>query len=69
MLKLARWSTTHRKYVVIGWVALWDPAQRVAGDIVPHYFLRKRYAEIAEVELRFAWYDAPGNAPVAVDLA
>jgi RND superfamily putative drug exporter len=22
MLKLARWSTTHRKYVVIGWVAL-----------------------------------------------
>jgi hypothetical protein len=55
--------------VVIGWVALWDPAQRVAGDIVPHYFLRKRYAEIAEVELRFAWYDAPGNVPVAVDLA
>jgi hypothetical protein len=53
--------------VVIGWVALWDPAQRVAGDIVPHYFLRKRYAEIAEVELRFAWHDAPGNVPVAVD--
>ncbi len=22
MLSLARWSTTHRKYVVIGWVAL-----------------------------------------------
>ncbi len=22
MLKLARWSTTHRKYVVIGWIAL-----------------------------------------------
>ena len=22
MLKLARWSTTHRKYVVLGWVAL-----------------------------------------------
>jgi hypothetical protein len=55
--------------VVIGWVALWDPAQRVAGDIVPHYFLRKRYAEIAEIELRFAWHDAPGNVPVAVDLA
>jgi hypothetical protein len=54
--------------VVIGWVALWDPAQRVAGDIVPHYFLRKRYAEIAEVELRFAWHDAPGNVPVAVDM-
>jgi len=22
MLKLARWSTTHRMYVVLGWVAL-----------------------------------------------
>jgi hypothetical protein len=47
--------------VVIGWVALWDPAQRVAGDIVPHYFLRKRYAELAKIELRFVWHDAPGT--------
>ena len=46
--------------VVIGWVALWDPAQRVAGDIVPHYFLRKRYAELAEIEVRFVWHDAAG---------
>jgi hypothetical protein len=59
--------------VVIGWVALWDPAQRVAGDIVPHYFVRKRYAELAEIELRFVWHDAPGrsaspsaNAPLEV---
>src|SRR5580658_1204671 len=22
MLKLARWSTTHRRYVVVGWIAL-----------------------------------------------
>jgi hypothetical protein len=22
MLKLARWSTSHRKYVLIGWIAL-----------------------------------------------
>jgi len=22
MLKLARWSTTHRKYVLLGWIAL-----------------------------------------------
>jgi hypothetical protein len=41
--------------VVIGWVALWDPAQRVAGDIIPHYFARKRYAELADIDLRFAW--------------
>lgn len=43
--------------VVIGWVALWDPAQRVAGDIIPHHFARKRYAELAEIELRFAWQE------------
>ncbi len=49
--------------VVIGWVALWDPAQRVAGDIVPHYFLRKRYAEIADIELRFVWQDSPVTPP------
>jgi hypothetical protein len=49
--------------VVIGWVALWDPAQRVAGDIVPHYFLRKRYAELAEIELRFVWHDPPAPSP------
>jgi hypothetical protein len=54
--------------VVIGWVALWDPAQRVAGDIVPHYFLRKRYAEIAEIELRFVWHDPPGTPPVGSPL-
>jgi energy-converting hydrogenase Eha subunit C len=47
--------------VVIGWVALWDPAQRVAGDIVPQYFLRKRYAEIAEIDVRFVWHDPPGR--------
>jgi hypothetical protein len=51
--------------VVIGWVALWDPAQRVAGDIVPHYFVRKRYAELAEIELRFVWHN--GLGPVRSD--
>jgi hypothetical protein len=45
--------------VVIGWVALWDPAQRVAGEIVPHYFARKRYAELVEVKLRLVWQDGP----------
>ncbi len=52
--------------VVIGWVALWDPAQRVAGDIVPHYFTRKRYAELAGIELRIVWPDARGaRAPAS----
>lgn len=44
--------------VVIGWVALWDPAQRLFLDIIPHHFARKRYAELAEIELRFAWQGA-----------
>jgi hypothetical protein len=43
--------------VVIGWVALWDPAQRIAGDIIPHRFARQRYAEFADVQLRFAWQE------------
>lgn len=45
--------------VVVGWVALWVPAQRVAVDILPHHFARKRYAEFADIELRFAWQGAP----------
>ncbi len=49
--------------VVIGWVALWDPAQRVAGDIIPHHFARKRYAELADIRLRFAWQDTPQPSP------
>jgi len=41
--------------VVVGWVALWVPAQRLAVDVLPHHFARKRYAEFAEIELRFVW--------------
>jgi hypothetical protein len=47
--------------VVVGWVALWAPAQSVAVDILPHHFARKRYAELAKVELRFAWQDDSGQ--------
>jgi hypothetical protein len=48
--------------VVVGWVALWAPAQRVVVDILPHHFARKRFAEFAEIEVRFAWEDAPHAA-------
>lgn len=41
--------------VVVGWVALWPPAQSVVVDLIPHHFDRKRYAEFADIELRFAW--------------
>lgn len=55
--------------VVIGWVALWDPAQRVCLDIIPHHFARKRYAELAEIELRFAWQAATKPAGEAASIA
>jgi len=41
--------------VVIGWVALWDPAARIVVESVPHHFTRKRYAELTEVKLEFRW--------------
>ncbi len=49
--------------VVVGWVALWDPVQRVAGDILPHEFARRRYAEFADIPLRFAWQDGGRDEP------
>lgn len=53
--------------VVVGWVALWGPTQRVAVDVVPHHFDRKRYAEFAEIDLRFVWPDATIPAAPARD--
>ncbi len=47
--------------VVIGWVALWVPAQRVVVDLVPHYFERSRYAELIDIELRFVWVGESGG--------
>jgi hypothetical protein len=41
--------------VVIGWVALWAPAQYVVVDAIPHRRLRERYAEFADVDVRLAW--------------
>jgi hypothetical protein len=48
--------------VVIGWVALWDPAARIVSESVPHHYTRKRYAELTEVELVFDWQQPPGAA-------
>jgi hypothetical protein len=41
--------------VVVGWVALWAPAERAVVDAFPHRLARKRYAELTELEVRFAW--------------
>lgn len=49
--------------VVVGWVALWPSAQSVVVDVLPHHFDRKRYAEFADIELRFVWQGAPMPDP------
>ncbi len=42
--------------LVVGWVALWLPAERFVAGTVPHFFNRRRYAEFAEIEVEFRWY-------------
>jgi hypothetical protein len=39
--------------VVIGWIALWGPAERVAAESIPHRFTRMRYRELTDVRVEF----------------
>ena len=41
--------------LVVGWVAVWAPAARFIVDVVPHVFNRRRFAEFADIDVRFAW--------------
>lgn len=41
--------------VLVGWVALWPPAARFLTEVVPHLFNRRRFAEFADIDVRFAW--------------
>jgi hypothetical protein len=41
--------------LVLGWVAVWAPAARFIVEVAPHVFNRRRYAEFAEIDVRFAW--------------
>ena len=41
--------------LLLGWVALWDPAARLVTEVMPHVFNRRRYAEFAGIEIRFSW--------------
>jgi hypothetical protein len=41
--------------LVVGWVALWRPAERFVVEVVPHVFNRRRIAEFANIDLRFVW--------------
>jgi len=38
--------------VVLGWVALWAPAQRFAIGLIPHRFERRSYARLAQLNIR-----------------
>jgi type II secretory pathway component PulM len=41
--------------VVVGWVAIWNPAQRFIVEVAPHVFNRRRFAEFANIDVRFVW--------------
>jgi hypothetical protein len=40
---------------LIGWVAMWAPADHFFRAVVPHAFNRRRYREFADVDVRFSW--------------
>jgi hypothetical protein len=41
--------------LVVGWVAVWRPAERFIVEVVPHFFNRRRISEFADIDVRFAW--------------
>jgi hypothetical protein len=40
---------------LIGWVAMWAPADHFFSAVVPHAFNRRRYREFADLDVRFSW--------------
>ncbi len=40
---------------LIGWVAMWAPADHFFRAVVPHAFNRRRYREFAGLDVRFSW--------------
>jgi hypothetical protein len=40
---------------LVGWVALWRPAEHFVNQVVPHRFNRRRYREFADVDVRVVW--------------
>src|SRR5919109_849173 len=41
--------------LLVGWVALWRPAERFVVEVMPHVVNRRRFAEFADIEVRFVW--------------
>jgi hypothetical protein len=40
---------------LIGWVAMWAPADHFFKSVVPHALNRRRYREFANLDVRFSW--------------
>jgi hypothetical protein len=41
--------------LVVGWVAVWNPAARFVVEVLPHVFNRRRFGEFADIDVRFVW--------------
>jgi hypothetical protein len=41
--------------LLVGWVALWQPAARFVVEVVSHVLNRRRFAEFADIDVRFIW--------------
>lgn len=41
--------------ILVGWGALWRPAERFMVEVVPRVFNRRRFAELKDIEVRFVW--------------
>ena len=41
--------------LLVGWVALWQPAARLVVEVVPHVFDRRRFAEFADIDVCLVW--------------
>jgi hypothetical protein len=53
------WSDTlAQTFVVIAWVALWDPGQNVV-DAASNRFARKHYAALAQLDTDVRWDERP----------
>ena len=41
--------------LLVGWVALWRPAERFVVEVAPHMINRRRFDEFADIDVRFVW--------------
>jgi hypothetical protein len=58
-------ALTGQGILLVGWVALWQPAARFVVEVVPHVLNRRRFAEFADIDVR-VWVDGPVSGDVLV---